>query len=246
MVPQETGGLILQENPLRVLAAQPGGLRHHQACRQGFSPADYLSGRDDRQAGPLLSLLDKLCRLRLLEWGPAPGFAPLVSIIIPVYNRAGEIRECLESLLALSYPEDRLEIIVVDDGSTDHLQEEVGRYPVRLLGYPDNRGKPRPGTWGWQQARGEIIAFIDSDCVAEPHWLSELMPYFQDPRVALVGGYVAAYFRETWLDRYEAAASPLNMGDAPGHRRDPGSGFLRAYLQPPGAEGRLPGGGGLG
>lgn len=212
LVPRETGGLMLQETPLRVLRLNQGAFAIIEACRQGFSPADYLAGRDDRQTGPVLSLLDKLCRLRLLEWQPAPGFTPLVSIIVPVYNRAGEIGECLESLLGLSYPEDRREIIVVDDGSTDHLHEVISRYPVRLLAYPHNRGQSAARNLGVAKARGEIIACIDSDCVAEPEWLSELTPYFQDPRVALVGGYVEAYYRETWLDRYEAAASPLNMG----------------------------------
>ena len=64
-----------------------------------------------------------------------------------------------------------------------------------------------------KNACGEIIGFIDSDCVAEPDWLKELVPYFQDQRIGLVGGYVAAYFQQTWLDRYESAASPLNMGN---------------------------------
>jgi mycofactocin system glycosyltransferase len=212
LVPQERGGLMLQETPLRVLRLNQGAFAIIEACRQGFSPAGYMAGRDDRQASPVLSLLDKLCRLRLLEWQPAGDFTPYVSITIPVYNRAGEIGECLESLLTLSYPEDRLEIIVVDDGSTDNLHEVISRYPVRLLAYPDNRGQSHARNLGVAAARGEIIAFIDSDCVAGAQWLSELTPYFQDIRVALVGGYVAAYYRKTWLDRYEAAASPLNMG----------------------------------
>jgi mycofactocin system glycosyltransferase len=213
LVPRERGGLMLQETPLRVLRLNQEAFGIMKACRQGFSPAGYLAGQDVHQQGPLLTWLDKLCRLRFLEWQPAPGFTPFVSIIIPVYNRAGEIGECLKSLLALDYPEERREIIVVDDGSTDDLHEVIGRYPVRLLAYPENRGQSAARNLGVAAARGEIIAFIDSDCVAEPHWLSELTPYFQDPRVALVGGYVAAYYRETWLDRYEAAASPLNMGE---------------------------------
>src|SRR3974377_2480747 len=136
LVPRETGGLMLREAPLRLRRRNQGAFPLIEAGRQGFSPADYLAGRDDRQAGPLLLLLDKLCRLRLLEWQPVPGFTPLVRIIIPVYNRAGEMGECLESLLALSYPEDRREIIVVDDGSTDYLHKEVGRFPGPPLPTP--------------------------------------------------------------------------------------------------------------
>ena len=163
---------------------------------------------------PILNLLDSLCRWRIIAWQPKAGdFYPLVSIVIPVFNRPLEISECLEALLNLNYPKDRREIIVVDDGSTDSTCEVISRYPVKLLAQEDNRGQSAARNCGVKNACGEIIGFIDSDCVAETDWLKELVPYFQDQRIGLVGGYVAAYFQQTWLDRYESAASPLNMGN---------------------------------
>jgi mycofactocin system glycosyltransferase len=64
-----------------------------------------------------------------------------------------------------------------------------------------------------EAASGEIVAFIDSDCMADPRWLRELAGFFLDSRVAAVGGYVESCYRESRLDRYEAAMSPLNMGE---------------------------------
>ncbi len=212
LVLQSKGGIILQESPLRVFRVNKTAFAILTACRQGFSLQEYVN-QDARQTASLLALLDSLCRWRILEWRPCgQGFAPPVSIVIPVYNRPQEISECLEALLQLHYPEDRREIIVIDDGSTDHTREVVGRYPVRFIAREANRGQAAARNLGVQQARGEIIAFIDSDCVAEPEWLTELVPYFQDQRIGLVGGFVASYFQKTWLDRYESAASPLNMG----------------------------------
>ncbi len=212
LVPQSKGGIILQESPLRVFRVNETAFAILTACRQGFSLQEHVN-HDERQAASLLALLDSLCRWRILEWRPsAQGFAPSVSIVIPVYNRPQEISECLEALLHLHYPADRQEIIVIDDGSTDHTREVVGRYPVKLIAREANRGQAAARNLGVQHARGEIIAFIDSDCVAKPEWLTELVPYFQDQRLGLVGGFVASYFQKTWLDRYESAASPLNMG----------------------------------
>ena len=138
-----------------------------------------------------------------------------MSLIIPVYNRAEEIGACLDSCLALDYPAAKLEIIVVDDGSTDATREVVQGYPVKLLALERNQGQSAARNRGAAVATGEILAFLDSDCLAEPQWLQELLPYFQDPAVALVGGYVASYYQETALDRYEEVCSPLNMGENP-------------------------------
>jgi len=61
-------------------------------------------------------------------------------------------------------------------------------------------------------AQGEILAFLDSDCVPEKTWLRELVVHFEWERIGAVGGYVDGYFDVTALDRYEKAFSPLNLG----------------------------------
>lgn len=161
-----------------------------------------------------LGLFDRLSQAGLLDWRPpVDRFEPFVSIVVAVYNRADDIGSCIESLLGLNYPRSKYEIIVVDDASEDGTPAVVSQYDVRLIKQPHNVGQSAARNAGVAAAQGEIVAFIDSDCIAEPVWLSELVPYFQDSRNALVGGYVSSFFRQSILDRYEEAKSPLNMGE---------------------------------
>ena len=96
-----------------------------------------------------------------------------VSVIIPTYNRADGVREAVESVLRQTEPP--LEIIVVDDGSTDGTAETLKTYgdSVRYI-YQNNSGAAAARNAGIAASRGDIVAFIDSDCVAEKPWLSAL------------------------------------------------------------------------
>jgi len=207
------GGLLLQSNPLRALKINRAALDILENCRTGLQV-------DQGQNGPgskaVLPFLDTFTQGGLLDWVPPRKQAlPMVSVIIPVYNRPHEIQECLASLLTLDYPPENVEVIVVDDASRDHTAAVVRRFNVRLIIQPRNLGQSAARNIGVGAAKGEIIAFLDSDCIARPGWLRELVPYFQDPRVALVGGHVDAYYREKRMDRYEQVCSALNMGPEP-------------------------------
>ncbi len=94
---------------------------------------------------------------------------------------------CLSSLVAQDYPPDRHEILVVDNASTDRTGEIIDRYPVRHL-REQRRGVSNARNQGIEEARGEIIAFIDGDCVAVSDWLRKLVQPFADPEVGCVGG----------------------------------------------------------
>ena len=90
---------------------------------------------------------------------------PKVSVVIPTYNRAKDLRRCLDSLMAQDF--DDFEVIVCDDGSTDNTAEVVDDY-ISLLdisySYDENFGGPaRPRNRGVNLARAEYIAFLDSD-----------------------------------------------------------------------------------
>lgn len=88
----------------------------------------------------------------------------LISVIIPCYNRKEQISESLESVLRQSY--ENIEVIVVDDGSTDGTEEMFADYPdmrVRYLRYTPNRGACYARNYGAERAGGDIIAFQDSD-----------------------------------------------------------------------------------
>jgi mycofactocin glycosyltransferase len=207
------GGVILQSNPLRALKINTSAYSILDKCRTGLQPGRHQISSSKPSA---MHFLDTLRQGGMLDWTPSQlRSLPMVSIIIPVYNRPKEIETCLASLQNLNYPAKDIEIIVVDDASQDHTADVVQRFDVRLITLSCNRGQSAARNAGVAAARGEIIAFLDSDCIAQPDWLRELIPYFQDSRVALVGGYVDAYYRENRMDRYEQVCSALNMGDEP-------------------------------
>lgn len=138
---------------------------------------------------------------------------PDVSIIIPVMNRAEELRRCLKSLALLNYPEEKLQIIVVDDGSSDDspaVARELGALVVPSGG--TGRGPAAARNAGAAMAGGEILAFIDSDCTASSYWLDELVPAFTDPKVVAVGGLVDGMCHESSVDHYENVMSSLSLG----------------------------------
>jgi mycofactocin glycosyltransferase len=140
--------------------------------------------------------------------------APSVSIIVPTLDRADDLDQCLAAIAGLHYPADLLEVLVVDDSSADPtaIAGVVERHGARLLVNDRNRGPAASRNRAAREARGEILAFIDSDCVAGPSWLSDLAPYFSWPRVGAVGGRTLGYYSESLLDRYEEVSSPLDMG----------------------------------
>lgn len=101
---------------------------------------------------------------------PQPD-APTFSVVIPTYNEERFIRRCLESVRAQHYAPDRIEIIVVDNGSTDNTVAIGREYADILLHHPGIRvGAMR--NRGAQAASGQLLAFLDADCLAEPDWLA--------------------------------------------------------------------------
>ncbi len=92
---------------------------------------------------------------------------PLVSVIIPTFNRAGWLAESIGSVLSQTYP--HIELIVVDDGSTDHTQDVVQGFGEALTYmHHDNRGVSASRNRGVVASRGTLIAFLDSDDVWQP------------------------------------------------------------------------------
>jgi glycosyltransferase involved in cell wall biosynthesis len=112
---------------------------------------------------------------------------PFVSVVVPVRNGEGSIGDCLCSLLAGDYPEDRREILVIDNGSSDRTAEVVRAHPVTYVFEPE-RGVSRARNRGIEESSGEIVALLDGDCVAVPAWLREIVAPFEDPAVGCVAG----------------------------------------------------------
>jgi mycofactocin system glycosyltransferase len=150
---------------------------------------------------------------------------PLITIIIPVRNRPDEIADCLTSLEKLDYPPEKTEIIVIDDASDDSTSEVISRFPVKLIKNSSQMGASYCRNLAAGESKGDILAFLDSDCVADSLWLKELVPAFSDEANGAVGGKVDSWFGEKLLDRYEKVSSSLNMGKRSKSSKEDGSFF---------------------
>ena len=110
---------------------------------------------------------------------------PKVSVVVCSFNGSKTIRDTLEGLRGLKYP--NFEVIVVNDGSTDATPAIVSEYPFRLIS-TENRGLSNARNTGWQEASGEIIAYIDDDAYPDPHWLHYIAHTFMTTDYVGVGG----------------------------------------------------------
>lgn len=121
-------------------------------------------------------------------------FQPTVSVVIPTYNRGPFLERAIRSILTQAYPADRFEVIVIDDGSTDGTGRVLDRCrqdytSLRVLHQP-NRGPATARNLGIRQARGEIVLFMDDDCVADRSWIAELVQHYTDAEVGGVAGRI--------------------------------------------------------
>jgi hyaluronan synthase len=127
--------------------------------------------------------------------------APSLTVIIPAYNEGHMVEKSIDSVAAAAYLHDRLEIVVVDDGSRDdtwqYIQRASSRYPglVKPIRFSENKGKREALAAGFRWARGEIVVTIDSDSVIEADALLAIVGPFRDPSVGAVAGKVVVYNR---------------------------------------------------
>lgn len=117
-----------------------------------------------------------------------------ISVIIPVKNDENKIGKCLEAVLSQTIQP--LEVIVVDGHSSDKTVENASKYPVKII-FEDygTVGGARQG--GVEDARGEYVAFTDSDCAPEKKWLESLLKEFQ-PGIVGVGGGIRNIGKGLW------------------------------------------------
>ncbi|HOX25962.1 MAG TPA: glycosyltransferase [Candidatus Krumholzibacteria bacterium] len=126
---------------------------------------------------------------------------PPVTIVIPAFNEERHLEACLSSLRDLDYPRDRLEIIVVDNGSTDRTGTIARGGGARVLELPRGFvGAVR--NLGAASASGEFVAFLDADCVPLSTWLRDgVRALLDDPGLGAVGGIYLAPAQATWLEK---------------------------------------------
>ncbi len=126
---------------------------------------------------------------------------PLVSVIIPCYNGEAFLKEAIESALAQSYRQ--VEIIVVDDGSTDRSSEIAQKFPVRYI-RQQNRGLTASRNLGIRESRGSYIVFLDADDRLRPEAIETgLRVLAQHPECAMaVGDHVFVSADGSYLAKF--------------------------------------------
>lgn len=130
--------------------------------------------------------------------------SPSISIIIPTYNSARSLARCLESIKAQDYPAEKMEIILIDAGSTDATLDIAAKTGVtKVLPNPLKTGEAGKAV-GIEAASGEIIAFIDSDNILDGNdWLKKMALPFENPEIFLSECYAFSYRpTDSVVDRY--------------------------------------------
>ena len=130
-----------------------------------------------------------------------------VSVVLATHNRKELLKECLKSLFNQTYPKERYEIIVVNDGSTDGTEEVLKKYAKKApcifkCFSQENKGPSAARNLGIEHAKGEIICFTDDDCIADERWIENLVKEFTNEKVGGVGGEIVAYNPKTSVEKY--------------------------------------------
>jgi cellulose synthase/poly-beta-1,6-N-acetylglucosamine synthase-like glycosyltransferase len=121
------------------------------------------------------------------------GFTPPITVVIPAYNEEKHIRRKLENVLSSDYPREILEVIVVDDGSTDgtvHAVSEFRSEGVKLVQIEERKGKIFAQKTAFSHASNEIVAITDATVLAPPDALKKLATHMSDPRVGAVSAAI--------------------------------------------------------
>jgi glycosyltransferase involved in cell wall biosynthesis len=231
LAPLEAAGWSTAHLVVR-LHGQPLGTVDVDLSDGPVSPARVRDLVDARLTGPVqrhlradgIARVDQSCapghdRHRCLEALEPAAPAPLVTVVIPTHNRAGQLRTCLDSMLRLTYP--AVEVVVVDnapsDSSTrDMVKNEFGFDPrIRYL-HVSRAGASRARNIGARLAHGEFVAFTDDDAVVDPLWVSGLIAGFRaDPRVRCVTGLTLPASLETPAEQAFEVFGGMGLGFEP-------------------------------
>jgi glycosyltransferase involved in cell wall biosynthesis len=122
------------------------------------------------------------------------------SIIIPAFNEELMLPHCLQSIKLLDYPGEYIEVIVVDNGSKDKSREIAVSYGAKVL-VDTTKNVSGLRNLGAQNARGEILAFVDADCIVTTQWLNTAVKYYNAIEIAAWGSPPTIPNEATWVQK---------------------------------------------
>jgi mycofactocin glycosyltransferase len=207
------GFFLVSRSPIRTLRVNESLFSVLQMLRDSRPVAEiaqqHPGTKEDQLIPVLLSLTYRgYCRL---EKTADIETSPRVSVIIPFRNSSRDLVQCLESLAGLDYPRDRLEVLAVEDGASED-SPDLAAFDVKMIRLDQARGPGAARNAGAEKSAGDILAFLDADCIADKNWLKETVPFLGIGGMGAVGGFVEGYYKKRSLDRYEAVSSSLNLG----------------------------------
>ncbi len=216
--PTKKGRALLSERPLMAARLNPRAAELLTLLEGGRSAVE-LSEEASVPLSDVAAFLDGLAERRIITRTARtpPVRWPAATVVVPARDRPSRTRACVESLLALDYPPDLLEVIVVDDASDPPLSGALSDLPVRVVRRETNGGQSAARNLAAEMARGEVLAFTDNDCVADAGWLRSLVAPLCEPGVDVAGGKVRSPPPDGPVAAFEAVRSPLDMGAAAGN-----------------------------
>jgi GT2 family glycosyltransferase len=141
-----------------------------------------------------------------------PSSHPDVTVVVAFYNRRDEVSACIHALLGQQFRSPKkVEIIAIDNGSTDGTREQLQSMPVRVLECA-RRGPAAARNMGIQAAAAPIVAMTDSDCVADIWWLDNLLAPFEQEAIVGAGGRIDALRVNCGVALFAERAAILNQG----------------------------------
>ena len=137
------------------------------------------------------------------------------SVVLPVLNARSQIEGLLDRLRGQDFPRDAWELVIVDNGSTDGTWEWIReiREPWIHVVRESKRGPSAARNCGVRHARAGIVVFIDSDCVPQRNWLSQMVSVFDNRAIWAAGGIVVSAPPESLTEAFTAKQKLLNQED---------------------------------
>ncbi|MDH6059768.1 glycosyltransferase [Chrysosporum bergii ANA360D] len=141
---------------------------------------------------------------------------PMVSVVVPIYNGEADLPALIQCLQAQTYPQDRVEYLLVDNNSSDRtltlLKASAKNCPlIRVLGENKIQSSYAARNTGIRAAVGEILAFTDVDCHPQPQWLHSLIQPFADAGVVIVAGEIVSLPGNSILEKHAQREETLSQ-----------------------------------